>query len=122
MIAADAGKGIQGAGERICSRGKNVKTISRDSENLDDIVIVRGEDNISTELDGETVILDIGSGVYSGLDQVGTTIWNALENPVRFGDVVQQILAVYDVDQEQCEKDLIEFLNSLSENKLISYR
>ena len=99
-----------------------MKTISRDSENLDDIVIVRGEDNISTELDGETVILDIGSGVYSGLDQVGTTIWNSLEKPVRFGEVVQKILAVYDVDQAQCESDLIEFLNSLSENKLISYR
>ena len=99
-----------------------MKTISSDSENLDDIVIVRGEDKISTELDGETVILDIGSGVYSGLDQVGTTIWNALEKPARFGDVVQKILAVYDVDQVQCERDLIEFLNSLSENRLISYR
>lgn len=106
--------------ERNPKKGKDVEVISRDTKNLYDIVISRAEDKISTELDGETVILDISSGVYSGLDQVGTTIWNALEKPVRFGEVVGEILDAYDVDEEQCENDLIEFLNSLSENGLIS--
>ena len=39
-----------------------------------DRLIRRAKDAISTELDGETVILNIDTGIYSGLDQVGTTI------------------------------------------------
>lgn len=86
------------------------------------MVIRRAEDKISTELDEETVILDIASGIYSGLDPVGTTIWNLLEKPVAFIEIVQNILNTYDVSEEQCIVDLIDLLNSLSENELIVVR
>lgn len=97
-----------------------MKDLSRDNEKLYDLVVCRAEDKISTELDGETVILDIASGIYSGLDQVGTTIWNMVEKPVRFGEIVQEIRTIYDVSEEQCTDDLIEFLNALITNKLLA--
>jgi hypothetical protein len=79
----------------------------------------RAKDAISTELDGETVILNIGTGIYSGLDQVGTTIWNTLEQPATFLTLKEQILADYEVSEQQCVNDLCSFLNELLNNNLI---
>lgn len=80
---------------------------------------LKSSEKLSTELDGETVILDISSGMYSGLDPVGTTIWNILEKEVTFSQIVEEILDNYDVSEEQCINDLIDFLNDLEKNGLI---
>lgn len=96
------------------------KVFSHDNENLFDLVICRAKDKISTELDGETVILDIASGVYSGLDPVGTAIWNLLENPVAFKAIVEEIVSTYEVSEDQCVSDLSDFLTSLSAAGLIA--
>lgn len=93
--------------------------LSHDNINLLKVVVCRAKDKISTELDGETVILDLASGVYSGLDQVGTTIWNLLEHPVSIGNIVTNIVNTYDVSEKKSLSDLIVFLNSLAENGLI---
>lgn len=92
---------------------------SRNNENLQELCVRRDEDKISTELDGETVILDIPSGMYSSLDPVGTTIWNLLETPVAFRTIVGEILNAYDVSEEQCITDVLDFLHNLSERGLI---
>lgn len=95
---------------------------STDNDNLYDIIISRAKDSISTELDGETVILNMETGVYNGLDQVGTTIWNLLENPASIEDLTQGVLAEYDVSREQCTDDLCVFLSDLLTNKLIEIK
>ncbi len=35
----------------------------------------------------ETVILDMGSGTYYGLDGVGARVWELLEQPKRFAEL-----------------------------------
>jgi hypothetical protein len=82
-------------------------------------LIRRAKEAISTELDGETVILHIGTGIYSGLDRVGTTIWNSLEQPASFLSLKQKILKEYEVSEQQCITDLCSFLNDLINNQLI---
>lgn len=94
---------------------------SSTKEHLHGLLVRKAEDKISTELDGETVILDMSSGVYRGLDQVGTTIWNMLEEPVSIHEMKEAILAQYDVGEQQCLIDLLEFLKKLAEDKLIVY-
>jgi len=39
---------------------------------------------LSTEVDGEAVLIGIETGRYYGLDAVGTAIWNRIEQPCRF--------------------------------------
>ena len=89
------------------------KIISVENPNLQDLVVSRAENAISTELDSETMILDVVSGVYSGLDLVGTTIWELIESPVPFADIVKGLLTTYKVSEEECVGDLIKFLNKL---------
>jgi len=98
---------------------KNKESFSITNKNIDKLIICRASKSISTELDGETIILNISSGIYSGLDSIGTTIWNLIEKPISFAQLCDQILKDYDVKKEQCIKDLISFLRELAENNLI---
>ena len=88
--------------------------------NRDRLLIRRAKDAISTELDGETVILNIETGIYSGLDQVGTTIWNALAQPATFLSLKERIMADYEVSEQRCSTDLCAFLDELLNNRLIT--
>ncbi len=98
---------------------KMSERISTNNSELNDLTISRAESAISTELDNETIILDTSSGVYSGLDLVGTTIWDTIENPTSFSKIVQTILADYSVSEQECISDLIKFLHKLSDLNLI---
>lgn len=94
--------------------------LSENNPVLHSLIISRATDNLSTEIDYETVILNISAGVYSTLDIVGTAIWNLIENPVTISEIINVILRDYDVTKEQCTADLLDFLGSLSENNLIT--
>ncbi len=90
-----------------------------ENKELDDLILSRGEDKISTELEGETVILNLTSGNYSGLDEVGSLIWKLLEQPRSFQDICRKILAEFEVEEDVCRKDLLAFFKDLADNKLI---
>ena len=93
-----------------------------ENKELDKLILCRGEDTISTDLEGETVIFDLASGVYSGLDEVGTTIWILLEQPKSFRDLCQGIMAQYAVKEEVCRRDLLVFLKDLGGKQLITVK
>lgn len=86
----------------------------------DSAVLRRAEDKISTELDGETVILDLASEDYSGLNEVGTSIWNLLEKPISFSAILKALLEEYEISEAQLEGDISSFLQELVDKKLIT--
>lgn len=96
--------------------------LTLESKELDNLILCRGEDTISTELEGETVILDLASGIYSSLDEVGTTIWGLLEQPTSFRDLCQGIMAEYAVEEEECRCDLLVFLKDLAGKQLLTVK
>src|SRR4051794_6584898 len=59
-------------------------------------VVVASKDQISSDLNGEAVILDLKSGVYHGLDPIGAVIWKMIQQPRAITDVRDAILAEYD--------------------------
>lgn len=94
--------------------------LSADNADFHRVTLCRSEQRISTEMAGETVVLDLDSGVYSGLDEVASFIWSHLDKPIIFADLVQLILAEYDVSEEQCTVDLLAFLQEMAKNKLVT--
>jgi hypothetical protein len=66
-----------------------------------------------SEIDGEAVILELGTGVYYSLDSVGTHIWELMEEQISFADMILKILDEFDVSQEQCRKDVMQFLRQM---------
>jgi len=81
--------------------------------------IVARQDQVSSDLAGETVILDLKSGVYYGLNSVGASIWNLIQEPKTVNEVRDVLLAKYQVEPEQCDRDLKALLEELEAEGLI---
>ena len=78
-----------------------------------DHVIVR-------QLGDESVMLDMASGYYFGLDPVGARIWQLLSETSSFAEIVERLAQEYDVTPEQAESDLVRFVQELKANGLLS--
>jgi hypothetical protein len=74
---------------------------------------------MSREVDDETVLLDLKSGHYFGLDGVGKRIWESVEAGQSLRETVAHIVAEYDVSEDQAATDVLEFAGSLAEKGLL---
>ena len=86
------------------------------------IKISISEQALSQEVNGETVILDLNSESYFGLDEVGTRIWQLLNE---YGDIEKAydtMLEEFDVDEKTLRDDLEELINKLSEAGLVTIK
>jgi len=82
--------------------------------------VVRASDQqVSSDLAGETVLLSLDTARYFGLPGVASRIWELLRAPVRVSDICTAITNEYDVSRERCEADTLNFLSRLLEKGLI---
>ena len=68
----------------------------------------------------ETVLLDLASGIYFGIDGVGKRIWESLADDCSLAEIAAIIVAEFDVDEAQAQADVIEFANTLLERGLLA--
>ncbi len=68
----------------------------------------------------ETVLLDLASGVYFGLDGVGQRIWESVVEGNSLAQAVAVIVSEYDVDEAQAQADVLEFAGDLVERGLLT--
>ena len=54
-------------------------------------LIVVSSSQVSSDLGDETAILNLDSGVYYGLSNVGTCIWNLIAEPKTVAQIHQQV-------------------------------
>ena len=71
------------------------------------------------EVDGEMVLLDMESENYFGLDEVGTAIWQAMQEKDTLKEVLDVLLEQYEVEEEMLENDLSDFIGKLVESGLV---
>ena len=81
--------------------------------------IIFSETVFAQEVDGETVLLDMDSENYFGLDEVGTVIWQAMQENTNLKDVLAVLVEQYDEKEDILEKDLLAFTASLEESGLV---
>jgi hypothetical protein len=79
-------------------------------------------DVLMQELQGESVLLNVQSGRYFGLDEVGTRMWAALTTAESLQAARYALLAEYDVDAERLERDLQALVEKLVEHGLVEVR
>ena len=81
--------------------------------------VVLSDEQVSTSLGDETVILGMGDGVYYGLDAVGARVWTLLATPRRVSELVSAVTREFDVRAEECERDVLALLDELAERRLV---
>lgn len=67
----------------------------------------------------ETVLLDLSSGIYFGLDGVGKRIWETIAEGRSLEETAMIITAEFEVNEAQAQTDLIEFVENLVERGLL---
>jgi hypothetical protein len=87
-----------------------------------DKVVQAASNQVSCDVEGQTAILNIGSGVYYGLDPVGAAIWKLMEQPRSVASLRDAVLEEFDIDSERCERDLFDLLDKLAAEGLIEVR
>lgn len=78
------------------------------------------DDVLFQELQGEAVLLNLKSGVYFGLDPVGTRIWQLFAKHEVLSEVAQAVVAEYDVAADKCSADLLKLVDDLEKQELVS--
>jgi hypothetical protein len=78
-----------------------------------------GQDVLFRDLDGEAVVLNLKTGKYYGLDEVGTRMWALLAQHGQVEPVYQALLAEYDVAGERLQLDLLGFVDELASHGLV---
>ena len=72
------------------------------------------------EVGGESVLLDIASENYFGLNAVGTRIWQLLDGGDDLQTTFDTVLSEYDVRGEQLEQDMLALLRQLADAGLVT--
>lgn len=68
----------------------------------------------------ETVILDLASGTYYGLDAVGARIWKLMTDGLSLTDICDVMLNEYEVDSETLQTDVLFLAEDLCAKGLAS--
>lgn len=81
--------------------------------------ITARQDVLVRELRGESVLLDLASESYFGLDEVGTGMWRALTGSGSVEEAFQALLGEYEVPPERLREELAAFVEKLSSAGLV---
>jgi Coenzyme PQQ synthesis protein D (PqqD) len=76
-------------------------------------------DVVFRDLEGEAVILDLSSGTYFGLNEVGTRVWRLVDEGRQPSEIVEMVAAEYAADRETVARDVERLLEDLRSRRLI---
>ena len=82
--------------------------------------IIIPETLLLQKIDEDTILLDINTQEYFQINEVGTLIWEILSEKKELSEVKKEIATLYDIDEDQIEIDIFNFLEALNEKGLIN--
>lgn len=85
-------------------------------------IVVATKEQVFCALGDEAAILNMKNSVYYGMNAVGASVWNLLQQPKRVRELRDAVMEEYEVDAEQCERDLLELLEKMRSEGLIEVR
>jgi hypothetical protein len=85
-----------------------------------DTLLQRKPGMLFNEIDGEVVMLSIENSEYYGMDKVGSRIWQLLESPLQLKELINKLMDEFDVAEEKCRKETLDFVKKMTEKKLLN--
>ena len=90
-----------------------------DQAMCDQTVFRSSPDVQGTNMDGETVLLDLSSGRYYTLNRVGSVIWEHCTGDKTISDIQAVLCDRFDVAPERALDDLVALVNELIQEGLL---
>jgi hypothetical protein len=82
-------------------------------------VVKAKREGIWRPLDKEMAILNLQNSTYYGLDPVGAFVWSLMQRPTTVRELRDAILKKYDVEEQRCERELLDLLHTLHSEGLV---
>lgn len=82
--------------------------------------ITASTDVVARQVGEETMLLNLASGTYFGLDAVGGRFWQLLEDGKSALEARDTMLNDYDVGSEELQQDLEKLLDDLAAHGLVA--
>ncbi|MBL8074545.1 MAG: PqqD family protein [Nitrospira sp.] len=82
-------------------------------------VLVKNPDVQATNMDGETVLLDLSTGRYYTLNRVGSLIWERCTGTQTISDIHAVLCDRFDVAPERALDDLVTLVTQLTQEGLL---
>jgi len=76
-------------------------------------IVARSRRQVSIALGDELRLLHFKKCVFYSLNPVGAHVWDLLTEPRSIGDLQDSVLEAYELEPEQCERDLINLLEKM---------
>lgn len=76
-------------------------------------------DAVDSAVGDETVLLHLKSGIYFGLDAMGTRVWVMLKERVPPAAICERLTLEFDVEPAIVESDVRRFLGELKANDIL---
>lgn len=96
--------------------------MGRDARIGDNTIVVQNTEPVAVEVDRSVVMMSLERGKYYGLEGVGGRIWQLIEEPRSVAELCTTLEREFDVDHEQCRREVVEFLTELAQEGLIEVR
>ena len=81
---------------------------------------VRAKDIVATDMDGELVMMDIGTGSYFAINGSGPAIWDRLTEPLLIDDLIASLGDEFDTGPKaQFEAEVSDFVANLVDQGLV---
>jgi len=77
--------------------------------------VSRSSESVWRVIEGEVVILTPKNSTLHVLNELGSRIWELIDEPIGVEELVSKIMAEYEVDEETATNDTLDFLSSLAE-------
>ena len=90
------------------SKHINIDTKIKKNKNIED-----------TDLDGNKVMMNLQKGRYFMMNEVGSRIWELINEPIKVNYIIDELLNEYRVDRATCEKEVMNFIQELFNGDLI---
>jgi hypothetical protein len=67
-------------------------------------------------------MVSVATGYYYGVSDVARDIWNAIGEPKRVSDLVDDLTKNYEIDAQSCETQTLDFLQELINEGLVQVK
>lgn len=87
---------------------------------LNHLSVIKRSTHVETAEMGEEIgMINVETGKYFMLNGIGADIWEALEEEKTLSELVDALLAIYEIDREVCFAETSSFILELVENELL---
>jgi hypothetical protein len=81
--------------------------------------MARGDDQVSCEVEGDVVVMDLNRQEFYALNPTASAVWRLLEAPRSVDDVVGGLVDQFRVERERCARETAVLIERLEERRVL---